>query len=231
MRKGAHHERKEGEDPMTVDELREHARRASTPGPDGPSDVPAADVLPFMDDDDRNVRVAALRVLAWTDGPDAVRGLLKGLDDPKRRVRDVAAKSCVRFASEPRIAARLLQAVEEEDRASAASAIEVLSGGMNGWLGLASDGPVLKAVEALADHPKFRQRALSALLRASALDDKTTALLQRFVKDGSKDEAVFATRRLDGFRIVHDAELTDEQRGSAERAHGRVWYWVRVPEG
>jgi len=215
--------------PLTIEELREQARRATTPGPDGPSGIPASDVLPHLDSDDRNVRVAALRVLAWSDDRDeAIGGILRALDDPKKRVREVAAKSCVRFVSDTRIVDRLLRAIEEEDRATVGPAIEVLSGASGGFLGLVGSGPVAKAVEALAEHPRFRQRALGALLHAPTLTDEISSLLREFVRNGSKDEAVFATRRLDGFRILHDAELTDEQRRDAEKAHGGVWYWVRV---
>ena len=69
--------------------------------PSVPTD--ATDVLPHLDSDDRNIRVAALRVLAFCDGPAAADGILRGLDDPMRRVRNVAAKSSVRFLDDPRI--------------------------------------------------------------------------------------------------------------------------------
>ena len=47
---------------LTVDELRALARQAVALGPDGPA-VRVEEVLPHLDSEDRNVRVAALRVL------------------------------------------------------------------------------------------------------------------------------------------------------------------------
>ncbi|HYF45061.1 MAG TPA: HEAT repeat domain-containing protein, partial [Acidimicrobiales bacterium] len=127
---------------ISVERLRELAQEASSPRP-GPTGVAAADVVPHLDSDDRNIRVAALRVLAWSDGTDdAVRGLLKALDDPKRRVRNVAAKSCVRFLDDPRIVARLVRAIEEDDRAAAQPALEVLAGAGAHTVGLEGSGPV-----------------------------------------------------------------------------------------
>lgn len=213
--------------PLTVEQLRELAAQATAPGPDGPRAV-AADVLPHLGSEDRNIRVAALRVLAWCDGPGAVEGILRGLDDPMRRVRDVAAKSSHRFVSEPKVVARLRRAIDEDERGAGRAAMEIL-GGMSAMpYGLVQLEPVAGAITALAEHPKHRQKVLTSLLRTQQLTDETTALLRDFVRNGTKHEAVFATRRLDGFRIVHDAWLTAEQRHEAERAFGRVWWWVRA---
>jgi hypothetical protein len=213
--------------PLTIEQLRGLSAEATALGPDGP-DAVAADVLPHLDSDDRNVRVAALRVLAWCDGPDAVEGILRGLDDPVKRVREVAAKSSHRFVSDPKVVARLRRAVEEDERGAARPAMEVLGGMSATPYGLLQLEPVAGALRALAEHPTHRQMVLSSLLRAERLTDETTRLLRDFVRTGTKDEAVFATRRLDGFRIVHDAWLTPEQRRTAERAYGRVWWWVRA---
>src|SRR5689334_3959037 len=109
---------------LTVEELR---RLREAVGPNGPA-VPTGDVLPFLDSDDRNVRVAALRVLAWSDDRGAVDGILRGLDDPVKRVREVAAKSTPRFVSDRRIVERLQRAVEDQERGSAGVAVFVLGG-------------------------------------------------------------------------------------------------------
>src|SRR5438105_8411028 len=90
--------------PLTIEQLRDLAAEAiawrATPWT---APVAATDVLPHLDSDDRNIRVAALRVLASTDGPDAVTGILRGLDDPVKRVREVAAKSSAGFLNDERI--------------------------------------------------------------------------------------------------------------------------------
>lgn len=216
---------------LTVDQLREHALQAVGLGPDGPSDVRAEDVLPHLDSVDRNVRVAALRVLAFCDDGEAVDGVLRGLDDPVKRVREVAAKSSVRFVGDSRVVARLRRAVEDDERGSARPALEILGGMYHSPYGLVALEPVAGALAALADHPRHRQQVLLALLRARTLSDELTALLRTFVRDGTKQEAVYATRRLDGFRVAHHVEVigdTDARR-NADGAWGDVWYWIRVP--
>ncbi|HEY7106752.1 MAG TPA: hypothetical protein VH986_10140 [Acidimicrobiia bacterium] len=212
---------------LTVDELRALARQAVASGRDGPA-VLAEEVLPHLDSQDRNVRVAALRALAFSDGPAAVEGILRGLDDPVRRVREVAAKSAPRFVSDPLVVVRLRKAVERAETGSARPAMEVLGGTYGSPYGLAATEPVADALTALADHPRYRRQVLLALLRVRDLTPDLTALLRTFVRDGTKEEAVFATRRLDGFRVAHDNELKGdtEVRRNADRAWPGAWYWV-----
>lgn len=185
-----------------------------------------SDAAAHLDSDDRNVRVAALRVIAFSEGSDAAEGILRGLDDPVKRVREVAAKCSARFVDDPRVLARLRRAFEENERGSARPAMQILSGLFRAPNGLRALEPVTEALAAMARTPAFRQQALFALLRARTLTAEVSALLQDFVRDGTKDEAVMATRRLCGFRVVHDAELDDEARRTAELAWGRVFYWV-----
>jgi HEAT repeat protein len=215
---------------LTVEQLKDLARTTTALG--GPDGAPAraADVLPHLDSDDRNVRVAALRLLAWCEEPEAADGILRGLDDEKKRVREVAAKSSPRFLGDERVVARLLRAVTEEEPDSARPAMEILGGMHTAPYGLLSLEPVADAVAVLAERPKHRQQALLALIRAFRLTPELTDLLRAFVKAGTKEEAVFATRRLDGFRVAHSIELQlePEKRADAEQAFGQVWYWVRA---
>ena len=215
---------------LTVEQLKDLASTTTAPGGPGGAPARAADVLPHLDSEDRNVRVAALRLLAWCDEPEAADGILRGLDDEKKRVRQVAAKSSPRFLGDERVVARLLRAVTEEEPGSAKPAMEILGGMHAAPYGLLALEPVADAVAALAEQPKHRQHALLALIRAFTLTPELTELLRSFVKDGTKEEAVLATRRLDGFRVAHDAELTFGQtsHARAERAFGQVWWWVRA---
>jgi hypothetical protein len=71
---------------------------------------------------------------------------------------------------------------------------------------------------------------LVSLLRARSLSDEASALLREFVATGSKEEAVFATRRLCGLRVERFEVLDEETLRGGERAWGRVWYWVRAEE-
>jgi HEAT repeat protein len=223
---------------LTIEDLRKLAWDW-TRGADDPAGIDArsrlstlraADVLPHLDSDDRNVRVAALRVLAILDDPAAAEGIVRGLDDEKKRVREVAAKSSVRFAHDPIVSARLALAVERHETGSSGPALAVIVGLYGSPYGLASTAPVAGAIAALARLPKYRTAVLSSLLRLQTLTDEATTVLKDFVSEGSKDEAVAATRRLCGYRVAHHAELTDDVRRRAEAAHGRVWFWVRVDD-
>jgi hypothetical protein len=211
---------------LTVEEVREHARQAVALDPDGPPSVRAEDVLPHLDSEDRNVRVAALRVLAWSDDPAAADGILRGLDDPKKRVREVAAKSSIRHLGDPRVVARLVRAIEEDDLGSTRAAIEILGGQYHGPYGLANVEPVASALKTLAALPNHRQQVLSSLLRIKDLTDDVAEILRDFVRDGTKEEAVAATRRLCGYRVERFEVIPEDVLRTAERAWGRVWFWI-----
>ena len=221
--------------PLTAEELRATASDVMSHGVDGPPEPPAVevvDVLAHLASEDRNVRVAALRVLAFCDDLGAAEGILRGLDDPVKRVREVAAKSSPRFLSDKRVVERLKLAVEREERGSAQPAVQILGGMFHSPFGLFAAEPITSALAALVDQPKHRKQVLLALLRARTLTDDVRVLLQSLVRDGSKEEAVFATRRLDGFRVARSEELIGgtEIRRTADRAFGDVWYWIPVPE-
>lgn len=211
---------------LTVEEVRAHARQAVALDPGGPPSVRAGDVLPHLDSDDRNVRVAALRVLAWCDEPAAADGILRGLDDPKRRVREVAAKCSIRHLGDERVVDRLVKAIGEDDLGSTRAALEILGGQYHAPLGLFALEPITGALATLAKLPKYRQDVLGHLLRTRNLTDDVAEILRDFVRDGTKEEAVAATRRLCGYRVERVELLDEETLRTAERAWGRVWYWV-----
>jgi hypothetical protein len=219
--------------PLTVDELRDVARATVSLDPDARPAITkdlAAGALAFVDHPDRNVRVAALRILSKADAADAVVGVLRGLDDPEKRVREVAAKSSVRFVDDTRILDRLKVAIERDETGSRGPAVQILAGLYTSPYGLKSVAPVTDAVRWLRDLPKYRQVALAGLLRSPTLPDDVAALLRDFVATGSKEEAVAATRRLCGFRVAHHGELDPETRRASDRAWGDVYYWVRAPD-
>lgn len=211
---------------LTVEQLREHARQAVALDPGGPPSVRVDEVLPYLDSEDRNVRVAALRVLAWCDDPKAADGILRGLDDPKKRVREVAAKSSIRHLGDRRVVARLVKAIEEDDLGSTRAAIEILGGQYHAPHGLIALEPITSALATLANLPKYRQDVLGHLLRTRNLTDDVAEILRDFVRDGTKEEAVAATRRLCGFRVERFELIDEATLRTAERAWGRVWYWI-----
>ena len=61
------------------------------------------------------------------------------------------------------------------------------------------------------------------------------ALLQEFVKTGTREEAVAATRALCGYKVITLGEVDDEKERkriarTCDLAAGRVFYWIKRPE-
>jgi hypothetical protein len=167
-----------------------------------------------------------LRVLAFAEGDAAIKGILRGLDDPVRRVREVAAKSAPRFLDDERVVSRLRRAVENDDRGSAGPALEILVGRYRSPYGINQLTPVTQALADWASNERIRSKMLLGLLRVPMTAD-VRAILQDVVRQGTKEEAVLATRRLCGFRVERIELLSDEQRADSEHAFGQVWRWIR----
>ena len=229
---------------MTIDELVRLARAAVSLDPAEPGMTLHAlgDPQPeelgtaaseHMSSDDRNVRVAMLRVLALSDGPGAVRGILVGLDDPVKRVREVAAKSSVRFAGNPNVARRLQRAVEQEEPGSSKPAFDILSGLFAAPYAEEPNPMLTDVLASLAESKKHLPAVLTALLR-SPLTNEVRDLLREIIEQGTKQEAILATRRLCGYRVARLEEFSPERqeviRRTCERAWGNVWYWVPEPD-
>lgn len=183
-----------------------------------------------LESEDRNVRVAALRLLAYAPPEEAAAGLLRGLCDPARRVREVAVKSSRRALSNPGVAARLREMAEDEGekRKIRERAFEALFGA--GELP-ESAGRVLSAMAKLEKHRD------AVLFRLAQLEPEGAVLelLRDFVKNGTREQAVTATRALCGFKIVNLGSFSEEERRRIARTYepaaGRVWYWVpRAPK-
>lgn len=193
----------------------------------------AAAAFAHMSSDDRNVRVAMLRVLGLADGPDAVRGILLGLDDPVKRVREVAAKSSVRFVANEKVAERLHLAVSREETGSSKPAVEILSGLFTAPYTEDSNPMLAGALGSLAESKRHRPAVLTALLR-SPLTNEVRELLREVIEHGTKQEAVLATRRLCGYRVPRVEEFSPDGqeliRRTCERAWGIVWHWVPDPD-
>jgi HEAT repeat protein len=235
----------------SIDELRRLARASMRRGAadraavleelGSPSDREVVDAaLGGLDSDDRNVRVAMLRVLAWYPNDEAAEGIARGLRDPVRRVREVAAKSSRAFTRYPVVAEALRAIVETDpDRRVRDPAFGALAGGAD--IGLPY-GPSetwgvpdvsLIAVDTLRDLvqlDRYRTLVLGAVARAVDLTDDVRTLLEEIVRVGTKAEAVSATRALCGYRVARIDEFDPaEQRRVKEtcaRARGEHFYWV-----
>ena len=159
---------------------------------------------------DRNLRVAALRVLRWHLGDErAVDAVVRATHDPARRVRRAAVILCQPLTERPGVADRLREVIEDprEITKIARTALTVL---------VSSAGRPL---------PETVQRSLADLLQADAhrehvllrllqqrLDDSARSILREIVRTGSKGEAVAATRALLGQRIINLAHVPPDDR-------------------
>jgi len=188
--------------------------------------------LAGMNSPDRNVRVLMLRVLAAQSGEAAAEGILAGLGDPKRRVRLVAIRSSRNYLSFPQITARLEAIVtdEAEKRKIREQALGVLAGQRDALVDDLSE-TAAGALKTLAQTGKYRWQILFNLTRLD-LTSPVENLLKAFVADGSKAEAIMATRALCGFRVVHIDQFEGDEAArrhivqSCELAAGRMFYWV-----
>ena len=204
---------------------------------DGPSIVAASGASKAMSSDDRNVRVAALRVVKSIAGRDdfdaasqaeAAEVILKGLQDPKRRVRWNAAKCAGLFLSYPQVVEGL-QAItenEQEKRKIRFTALFVLSDSRD------LPAPAMDALRDMAEIPKHRATMLLILLRAD-LTEPVEEMLREFVRGGTREEAVLATRALCGYKVAHIQSLDEEARKAltpedrAMSSTSNTWWWVR----
>jgi HEAT repeat protein len=227
---------------LSVDDLRRLARASTMRAPaergavlaelgqPGDREVVAA-AIGGLASDDRNERVAMLRVLAWYPSDEAADGIVRGLRDPVRRVREVAAKSSRAFTRYPAVAAALRTLVESEpDERVRRPAFGALAGDTPLPYGPNVSLIAFDMLHSLTQVDRFRPRVLFAALRATELTDDIRALLEEIVRVGTKDEAVSATRALCGFRVARIEEFEpSEQRRIKEtcaRARGDLFYWV-----
>ena len=243
---------------LTIQELHELARASVTSDEahrtamlaelgDPPADEVVASALEHLDSDDRNTRVAMLRVLAWYQRPDAASGIDRALRDPVRRVREVAVKSARLFLDQPTVSSTL-QTLARSDpsprvRVWALNALagqaglsygpQVLAGLPYGPRALAGLGDA-EALRELAQADELRPRVLFAAVRAGDLTDDVRSLLEEIVRIGTKEEAVSATRALCGYRVARLEEFPPSEqatiKATCDPAGGRVFYWVpRTP--
>jgi HEAT repeat protein len=224
MQKGAHRSVSIKEISMNKEEL---SGLAET---DPSKTVDAA--IEAMKRSDRNVRVAALRILGRGHGEKAANGIIAGLNDPKRRVREVAVKSSRPYLDDPRVVARLQEMIEDDNETDRirGQALQALAGHFPHQ----PDAPqvpqaAIRALELMAKAEKYRSAVLWRLLQMD-LTEEVENLLREFVKEGTREQAVMATRALCGYRVVNIGVFDKEERRrivqTSEVAAGRVFYWV-----
>jgi hypothetical protein len=172
-----------------------------------------AAVLPALDSSDRNLRVRALWALSLFADARATEGVLRGLRDPARRVREVAMKASVpQHVASPEVVAALQRIAEDETETNRLRrhAFFALSSGATRSALPDVAGPALLE---LMGSDRYRLPILVRLCKSRSRTPETRAILQEFVRSGTKDEAVMATRALAGQILVRvDAWLPADVR-------------------
>ena len=167
----------------------------------GPEAIVAA-MLSAAESDDRNERVRALRVLALYPDERGTAVVLSALRDPARRVREVAIKAArPHHVGSAEAVAELRRITEDEQETSRVRrhAFFVLSSSATQH---ALPDVAHEALVGLMDAAPFRQPILLRLCKTPTHTDASRAVLREFVKTGSKEEAVAATRALCGHVLV-----------------------------
>ena len=178
------------------------------------SDELVSAALPGLDSGDRNVRVRALWVLSTiADDERATAGVLRGLRDPERRVREVALKSVrPHHVGSPEVwsAVQAMTDDERETNRLRRQAFWVLSSSVARH---SVPDVAEETFRSMMASERLRMALLVRLCWAGSHTEASRAVLRSFVEDGTKEEAVMATRALCGHRLMRvDGWLPSEQR-------------------
>ena len=188
------------------------------------------EALHWISSEDRSLRVRALRAAFNEAKPEGADVILAGLGDSKRRVKEVALKSSKPFLGDRRVVERITAIVEDETEYHRIrdKALFALGGGFPkvNEAGRMPE-PAISALRSLAAVDKYRDAVLDRLVRMDLTPD-VEALLKEFVRSGTKDEAVAATRALCGYRLINWGSAKHADLVAAGAVHaGGVHYWIR----
>jgi hypothetical protein len=166
--------------------------------------------LAALTNDDRNLRVAALRVLRRHLGDErAADAVLRATRDPARRVRRIAVQLCVLLLDRPGVVERLLEIVDDPDETTKIAGTALSSLAASSAVG--APGSALRTVSDLLGSDSYRERIFLMLLQ-QPLDESAEELMREVIRGGSKGEAVAATRALCGFRMTNLAHVPESER-------------------
>ena len=188
------------------------------------------EALDAIRSEDRNVRVRALRAAFNEARPEGAEVILAGLGDSKRRVKEVALKSSKPYLGDRRVVERITAMVEDETEYHRIrdKALFALGGGFPhvNKAGQMPE-PAISALRSLAAVDRYRGAVLDRLVRMDLTPD-VEALLEEYVRSGTKDEAVAATRALCGYRLVNWGNPKHDDVVAAGAVHARgADYWIR----
>ena len=185
-----------------------------------------------MSHSNRNARVLALRVLAHQRGEAAMRGVLAGLHDKKRRVCAAAIQASAHYLGYGEVVARLEEiartaGLKGKLRRRALSMLAGDEGRVPGDLRPAASA----ALRRLMEESEYRYTIVFGLVRLD-LGQRVKALLEEFTRSSDEGERRMAERALRGERVVHignfeaDEGLQSWIMENCDLAHGRMYYWA-----
>lgn len=189
----------------------------------------------YMDDPDRNVRVMMLRVLGNQSGQKAAEGILKGLKDGERRVRECAVKCSSNFLGFSFIveAIKDIAVDEKEKKKIRRIALSYVVRGLEECPERAVDKTFDTLLDDLIKSEQYRMAVLFQLLHLE-LNDRVEELLKYYVKNGSREEAVMATKALCGYKVINLGDVDEAVRKkimqTCDLAAKHVSYWVKRDE-
>ena len=199
---------------------------------DPSAEAVVASAVKRMSSSDRNQRVLALRVLAHQRGEAAMRGVLAGLNDEKRRVCAVAIQACPNYLGFDDIVARL-EAIARDTglkRKLRRRALSMLAGDEGRLPGDLTPAVDVSLRRMMAD-TEYRFAILFGLIRLD-WGQRVEALLGEFADSPDEGERRMAERALRGERVVHIGNFEAEEglqrwiMESCDLAHGRMYYWL-----
>jgi hypothetical protein len=165
----------------------------------------AAAAVSGLDAADRNERVRAVWALSVIDHPTATAGILRALRDPVRRVREVAMKAASpHHVTSTAVVEELRRIVDDESETERLRRHAFWSLSSNSARRALPD-LATDSMRDLMGSEQFRTSILRRLCSAGlakAGDAARREILQEFVRTGTKDEAVMATRALCGQVLV-----------------------------
>lgn len=193
-----------------------------------------AGAIEGMNDKDRNIRIVMLRIVAKEKTDAAIKGILLGLNDEKRRVREIAVKISRFFLHQKEVVDKLKEIIEDTDekRKIRNSAFSILTGDrIYGEHAGELPKSIMVYLKELSKLDEYKSKIFYELLHLDLLDD-VKELLKDYVKNGTKKQAVMATKALCGYKVIHLGMITDPKEKEAivkkeNLAYGQVYYWVK----
>jgi hypothetical protein len=193
----------------------------------------ASSAIALLGNDDRNLRVAALRILApYRDREDVVGALVAATHDPVRRVRALALSLAP--PEHPAVRDRLTEVAQDDNEYH-----RIRTDALGRLARRPLDPKTLEPLRRILSRDSDRRRILFTLA-SRRLDDLAAEVLRDIVRNGTKDEAIAATRALCGWVLVRsdnavppNSEPADIdwvfEHGSRTKTKYVRYYWVEAP--